>query len=251
MVTEAAQTNDRIRRAEGLRLTGEVFAACDWLRLRVSPVYYGYGVDHGDGEPVVLVPGFLGSDLYLRGMHRWLRRLGYSSYASAIGRNYDCPDLLAERLLLTIDQASLDTGRKVHLIGHSLGGTLARVVVGRAPTKVAQVITLGSPLESADVHPLVLAAQEVVRRRIHSGVPRQPECYTDSCTCPFVSDIAQGPPPSIPRHAIYTRTDGVVGWNSCVEDDPAMNIEVRSSHLGLAFNAEAYREIARLLKAAA
>lgn len=251
MVTEAAQINDRIRRAEGLRLSGEVLATCDWLRLHVSPVYYGYGVAHGNGEPVVVVPGFLGSDLYLRGMHRWLRRLGYSSYPSAIGRNYDCPDLLAERLVLTIDQANLDTGRKVHLIGHSLGGTLARVVLGRAPTKVAQVITLGSPLESADVHPFVLAAKEVVRRRIHSGAPRRPECYTESCTCPFVSEVSRVPPPSVPRHAIYTRADGVVGWQSCIEDDSSMNIEVRSTHLGLAFNAEAYREIARLLKAAA
>lgn len=248
-MTMEATLNQRIRAAEGLRLGQEALALGDIACLYASPVIWGFGVPHGHGEPVIVVPGFLGSDIYLQTMHRWLRRVGYRTYNSAIGRNYDCPDLLVERLMLTIEQAHLETKQKVALIGHSLGGTLSRVVSSRLPDQIAQVITLGSPLQSANVHPFVLAAKEVVRRRIHRGEARRPECYTDSCQCGFAARAMAGPPERVPRHAIYTRGDNVVHWESCIEDDASLNIEVRSTHLGLAFNASVYREIAKLLAA--
>lgn len=248
-MTVAVDVNERIRRAEGLRIGQEALALGDIACLYASPTIWGLGIPRGNGEPVVVVPGFLGSDVYLRTIHRWLRRIGYRSYNSGIGRNYDCPDLLVERLMLTIEQAHLETKSKVALIGHSLGGTLARVVSSRVPAQIAQVITLGSPLESAEVHPFVLAAKEVVRRRIHRSEPRRPQCYTESCQCGFAQRAVAGPPPDVPRHAIFTRRDNVVHWKSCIESDTSLNIEVSSTHLGLAFSAQAYREIARLLAA--
>ena len=59
-------------------------------------------------------------------MHLWLRRIGYRPYFSGIGRNVDCPELLTQRLLMTIEQAHGETGQKVTLVGHSLGGMLSR-----------------------------------------------------------------------------------------------------------------------------
>ena len=238
-----------IREAEGLNLRAEVLAVRDIACLYMSPVILGLGVAHGKGEPVIVVPGFLGSDIYLGTVHRWLRRIGYRSYASGIGRNYNCPDLLAERLVLTIEQAHLETGQRVHLIGHSLGGTLARAVATRAPEQMAQVITLGSPIRSAEIHPYVLAAKEVVRRRIHRVAPRRPECYTDACRCGFAESLLAPPPTEVRRHAIFTRSDGVVHWESCLDSDQSLNIEVSSTHLGLAFNTAVYKHIARLLAA--
>jgi pimeloyl-ACP methyl ester carboxylesterase len=247
MVSDSATAVRRIQRAEGLSLIHEALALRDGLWLFSSGVIRGRGVPRGDGSPVVIVPGFLGSDRYLLIMYRWLRRIGYRPYYSGIGRNYDCPDLLVQRLLLTVEQANLETGRRVHIIGHSLGGTMARVVAGHAPQQVAHVITLGSPIQSANVHPFILAAKEVVRRRIHRAGPRRPQCYTEECECGFAERVLEPVPTGVKRHAIYTRSDGVVHWESCIEADPSLNTEVRSTHLGLAFNPESYRAIARLL----
>ena len=126
----------------------EALFPLDWLALHASPVYYGFGVPRGRGEPVVLVPGFLGSDRYLTEMHLWLRRIGYRPYFSGIGRNVDCPDLLTKRLVYTIEQAHAETKQQVTLIGHSLGGMLARAAGHRVPSLVKQVITMGSPFQS-------------------------------------------------------------------------------------------------------
>ena len=105
--------------------------------MRASPVYYGLGVPRGDRSAVISIPGFMGTDLYLQELHWWLRRIGYRSYLSDIGRNADCLDLLVNRLLATIEKAHAETGRVVHLIGHSLGGILALSAASLRPDVVA------------------------------------------------------------------------------------------------------------------
>ena len=98
----------------------------------LTPVFYGVGVPHGDGAGVVIIPGFLTNDVYLMQMYAWLKRIGYQPFYSGIGLNADCPNLLiSRRLNETIDQARRETGRKLHLVGHSLGGIIARSVAAR------------------------------------------------------------------------------------------------------------------------
>jgi pimeloyl-ACP methyl ester carboxylesterase len=201
----------------------------------------------------VVIPGFLGSDQYLMELYGWLRRIGYRSYYSRIGRNAECPDLLLERLFATMDQAHEETGQKLKLIGHSLGGLLARSAAVERPDQVAQVICLAAPFNSIRVHPVILAAAGFVReqikgqrsQRVDAGPKR--DCYTGICTCRFATAARQAPPDSVPRASIYTKTDGVVDWKSCVEPDATLNTEVRGTHVGLAFNPEVYRRIAVLL----
>ena len=229
----------------------EVLFGVDWIALHSSPVYYGLGVPRGDGAPVILIPGFLGSDSYLMEMHNWLRRIGYQSYYSRIGRNAECPELLTERLFETMDRASQETGRKLRLIGHSLGGLLARSAAVRRPDQVDQVISLASPFRDIRAHPVVLAAAGFVRRRVLDRQRQQGsvqgECYTDSCPCAFATSLRNDFPGSVRRTAIYTETDGVVDWRSCVEEDERLNIKVNSTHIGLAFNPQVYRRVAKLL----
>jgi triacylglycerol lipase len=223
----------------------------DWLSLRLSPVYYGVGVPRGDGAPVVLIPGFLGSDNYLVEMFQWLRRIGYTPFYSRIGRNAECPDILLDRFFDTMKEAYEQTGRKLHLIGHSLGGLIARSATVQQPDKVAQVICLGSPFRDIRAHPMVLAAAGLVRGRIAGQRKRaeavQPDCFTGSCTCTFASSARVDLPPTVSRAAIYTPTDGVVDWHSCIEEDTRLNIEVSGTHVGLVFNPQVYRHVARLL----
>ena len=229
----------------------ETLFGVDWLSLRLAPVYYGVGVPRGDGAGVVLIPGFLGSDNYLVEMYYWLRRIGYQPYYSRIGRNAECPNVLLDRFLQTMDQAYEETGRKLHLIGHSLGGLLARSAAVQRPEQVAQVICLAAPFRDIRAHPMVLAAAGLVRGRIVGQRKRpstiKPDCFTGSCTCTFANAARSDLPDSVDRAAIYTPTDGVVDWHSCVEEDDSLNTEVPGTHVGLVFNPQVYRKVAKLL----
>jgi pimeloyl-ACP methyl ester carboxylesterase len=230
----------------------EAFFPLDWLALHASPVYYGFGVPRGHGEPVILVPGFLGDDRYLTEMHLWLRRIGYRPFFSGIGRNVDCPELLTQRLLMTIEQAYTETGRKVTVVGHSLGGMLARAAAHRVPNKVQQVITMGSPFRGVRAHPLVLSAANFVRANILRERRHRREvggsCFTPQCGCSFVSALRDEEEPDAVRYnAIYSKVDGVVDWRSCVDDDETLNREVTATHIGMAFNPDVYRTVANLL----
>ena len=228
----------------------EALFAADLLLLRSSPIYYGLGVPRGDGSAVVLVPGFLGTDRYLGQLHSWLGRIGYRPYFSRIGFNADCPNLLIQRRLNeSIDRAASETGAKIHLVGHSLGGIIARAVAGQRPNDIASVITLGAPFRGTVVHRTVLRAAESVRLRIleEHGSRVLPACYTGHCTCEFLSSLRRSLPAAIHETAIYTRSDGIADWRYCVTGDADHDFEVPGTHNGLAFNAAAYGIIAKRL----
>lgn len=231
----------------------EALFAAELLLLHATPVYYGFGVPRGDDSAVVIIPGFLGTDMYLMELSAWLRRVGYRSYFSGIGFNAECPNLLIQRRLAqTIDQARKETRQKVHVIGHSLGGIIARAVAHQRSQDIASVITLGAPFRGIVAHGSVLRVAEAVRKRIleEHGRGVLPDCYTGRCTCNFVDSLRRDLPPSVLATAIYTRGDGVVDWRCCVTGDPEVDCEVSGTHFGLPFNPSVYIAIAeRLAKA--
>ena len=222
------------------------------LLLHAAPVYYGFGVPRGDDSGVVIIPGFLGTDLYLTELHGWLGRIGYRPYFSGIGINAECPNLLIQRHLNeTIEQALDETGRKIHLIGHSLGGVIARSVAGQRPKDVASVITLASPFRGTVTNRTVLRAAEAVRMRIlqEHGQGVLPTCYTGRCSCNFIDSLRRDIPSSMMATAIYTRHDGIVDWRYCMTRNPEADFEVPGTHIGMAFNPAAYAIVAdRLAK---
>jgi hypothetical protein len=231
----------------------EALFAAEILLLHATPVYYGFGVPRGDDSGVVIIPGFLGTDLYLMELHGWLERIGYRPYFSGIGINAECPNLLVQRKLnQTIERALMETERRIHLIGHSLGGVIARSVAGQRPGDVASVITLAAPFRGTATSRTVLHAAEAIRQRIlqeHDGVVL-PECYTGRCTCDFVDSLKRNVPDSMLETAIYTRDDGIVDWRYCMTRKPGVDFEVPGTHIGMAFNPSAYSIVAeRLAKA--
>jgi len=228
----------------------EALFAADILLLHASPVFYGLGVPHGDGSAVVLIPGFLGSDAYLAQFHIWLERIGYKPYYSGIGINAECPNLLIQRKLnACIDRAQAETGRKVHLVGHSLGGMIARSMAGQRPSDIASVTTLAAPFRGTVAHRTVLLAAEVVRGYIlrHHGLQVLPMCYTARCTCNFLNSLRREVSDSVMETAIYTRTDGIVDWHYCLTGHEGCDFEVPGTHIGLAFNASVYAIVANRL----
>jgi pimeloyl-ACP methyl ester carboxylesterase len=199
------------------------------MALHLSPVYAGAAVPHGDREGVVLVPGFMASDASLSELHAWLARIGYKPYFSKIGRNMECPDVHIARLRETIDRAYASTGRRVTLIGHSLGGCIARGAAIQAPDKVAHVISLGSPVNGGRVHPLVAAAARYVR---------------SACTYDCFAAMQAGLPRGVAETNIYSKSDGIVDWRTCSRARGATHVEVHGTHIGMVWNAEVYGALA-------
>jgi hypothetical protein len=228
----------------------EVLVGIEMIYLRLSPVYWGCGIPKGDGSAVVVIPAFLGTDFYYTEFRAWLRRIGYEPYNSSMGRNAECPNLLIRHYLReTVEKAYKHTRRKVHLIGHSLGGTLARAMAAQMPGRIASVISMASPFRGVSVHASVRRAAEVVRGRIleRHGGRVMPDCYTTACTCEFLNSLATNVPKSVPQTAIYTKTDGIVDWRVCTTDDPSVDVEVSATHIGLVFNPIVYQVIAQRL----
>jgi len=191
--------------AAPISMLPEALFGVEVLLLRATPAYYGLGVPRGDGAGVLVIPGFLGTDLYLMEMYAWLRRIGYSSYFSGIGLNAECPNLLIKRRLNeTINRARAETGRKIHLIGHSLGGIIARAAAAQRPDDIASVITLGSPFRGTVVHSRVLRAADIVRKQIleNHGPGVLPDCYTGRCTCNFLDSLKRDLPETVDRKSV-------------------------------------------------
>ncbi|MGD9603237.1 MAG: esterase/lipase family protein [Gammaproteobacteria bacterium] len=219
----------------------------EWMRLRTSAVYFGCGIPRGHGEPVLLIPGFMAGDALMLELHRWLKRIGYRSYLSNIAWNNDCPDRTARMLATRLHAIRRRHGRPVRLVGHSLGGMLAKSLLQDHPGAIDRIVTLGSPFRSlVKAHPAVVGIWDqlkntrsrLVGRNLHAS------CGTGHCLCSFVKNLVQPEPRDVPQFAIYSRKDGVADWSSCIEEQPSANTEVDCTHIGMVVHPEVFRAIA-------
>jgi len=203
-------------------------------------------VQRGNGQPVLLIPGFFTGDWMMMIMAGWLNRLGYQAYFSGINWNVDCPNLTSELLRWRLDHVAQETGHPITVIGHSLGGMLARVLSVNFPEQVSQAIAIGSPVDgSLRVNPLLpftfRVLQTVRRRKV-----THPRCGSHQCSCTFVQTISATLPIGRQFTSIFTKQDEVVDWRSCIDPNGA-NHEVSGHHIGLVVNPAVYRILADLL----
>ena len=100
------------------------------------------------------------------------------------------------------------TSGKIHLIGHSLGGSLARAAAAQMPERIRSVITLGAPIRGLAARASVMSAADLVRKQIlkRHGRGVLPNCYTSRCTCEFLESLKGDLPKSVRQTAIYTIT---------------------------------------------
>jgi triacylglycerol lipase len=235
------------------RWLGRPVAETRWLleaaRLLVDPIGYGHGVPRGDGRAVIVVPGFLASDQTLLLLRRWLRIIGYQPYTAGFLFNADCIDRAADRVERLSATLSAASGRRIAIIGHSLGGHLARATATRRPEVVSHAISMGADLQGVfGVSAPTRAAVGVVRRGLHATRrSRDPDCLSPRCSCGFFRDFsAEFPVDRVRLTSIYTKGDGVVHWERSIVDE-ADCVEVTGSHVGLMANRKAYRAIAEAL----
>lgn len=218
-------------------------------RLLADPVYRGLGVEQGNGQAVLLIPGFLAGDWSLLRMSGWLDRLGYRSYFSGIDWNVDCPNATATKLSWRLEQLTTESVGPLTVIGHSLGGLLARFLGANFPQQVRHVIALGSPLDVSSpdqVHPMVHAAFRLLTPLRQRGNPAYRTCGSTTCTCRFAKTAFARLPSSVSLTSIFSKQDAIVDWQASVDPD-GENIAVSGGHFGLIVNREVYRAVATTL----
>jgi pimeloyl-ACP methyl ester carboxylesterase len=193
---------------------GALFAAQPWLAQ--SP--------RGDGHPVLVLPRFLGCDLSTQPLRDFLNRLGYRAEPWGLGVNLGPRAGVMDACLERLEHLHATHGRRVSLIGWSLGGLYARELAKEVPEQVRLVITLGSPFAGDQSDPAELWRLQERLTGEPAGLPLRH------------GPLDQAPP--VPTTSILSRSDGIVHWTDSLEHEGPIteNILVESSHLGLAFN---------------
>lgn len=192
----------------------------------------------GDGHPVVVYPGLGGAPFTTSHLRGFLTRSGFEAHDWGRGINtgpkgiFD--DWLSD-LQAHTSELHARTGRKVSLVGWSLGGIYAREIAKRCPGSVRQVITLGTPFASLGGANHAGALYKLVNGD------------TSQLTPALQARLRQCPP--VPTTAVYSKSDGVVSWRGCIEkkSDRSESVEVTASHLGMVSHSQVLRVIVNRL----
>ena len=204
------------------------FLGMSWLPLLAE-------APKGEAHPVMVLPGFIGGDESTLMLRRFLTRLGYKALPWLQGTNTGNPQLLegAMRRLFRMHQA---LGTKISLIGQSLGGVFAREIANEFPDAVRCVVTLGSPYAAID------------QGTTNAMVERMFEELSGLTIEQMKARIPQGRRQRLPLPAtsIYSKEDGVVAWQACIEPESELseNIRVLGSHSGMAMHPSVLRVVA-------
>ncbi|MEZ4986864.1 MAG: alpha/beta hydrolase [Saprospiraceae bacterium] len=206
-------------------------------------INYSYRLLHsteseGDGHPVVVLPGFMAGAQSTQLLRNHLKKHNYYVYDWGLGRNYGKVTYM-EKLVKRVESIHQEHGEPVSLIGWSLGGVFAREIAKERPDLVRQVITMGSPFQGVKesnylswLHDLLFSGR---------SIDEEQAAYLHQLPIPA----------SVPTTAIYSKEDGVVPWEMCmeqVETDIHQNIQVRGSHLGFGVNPAVYTIITDRLR---
>ncbi|HUZ28529.1 MAG TPA: alpha/beta hydrolase [Solirubrobacteraceae bacterium] len=203
-----------------------------------------------DAPPVLLVPGFMAGDQSLSALRGWLGRRGSATEAAGIRLNVDCAERAVARIETRLRRFQEAQGRRVVVIGQSRGGELGRVLALRNPDLVSTLVMLGSPvLDPLSVGSAVLSAVRSVARLGDLGVPGvfSRQCATGDCCAGFRADLKAPLPSGLHAVAVYSRSDGIVSWEACLEPG-ARPVEVDSSHCGMAVNRAVYQVLVEILE---
>lgn len=215
-----------------------------------DPVFRGDGIKDGRGQPVLLIPGFLAGDDSLTLMTRWLRGTNHYAKRAGIRLNVDCSEAAVQRLEEKVEVLVERQGQRAAIVGQSRGGHFARVLATRRPDLVGGIVTLGSPLtEPLALHPVSRAAVYAVGALGTFGVKGlfRHSCLWGDCCTKFWGDAEAPFPKDVRFLSVYSRSDGVVRWQSCL-DPQAEHLEIRASHIGMGMHPRAWRAVASELE---
>jgi pimeloyl-ACP methyl ester carboxylesterase len=196
---------------------GAFVATAPWLRR----------VGRGDRHPVLVLPGFTASDRSTVALRSILASQGYWAHGWQLGQNLGPTDEVLDGIQSRLESLHVRHGRPVSIVGWSLGGIYARELARQHPDRVRLVVTLGSPFR------MTAGDRSAASALFDSLKPGYNRRFLD-----LVQREREKPPLPVPSTAVYSRTDGVVRWHTCIDEvrDEHENIEVRGSHSGLGWN---------------
>lgn len=198
--------------------------------LKRSPLFNGVGFPVGEGEPVLVIPGFLAGPASAHAVEHVLRVAGWDVMQAPVGRNAGPAYTGIDAATGALRQLSNGGQRKVRIVGHSRGGQFARILAVRYPELVSQVIGLGVPFRTKyPNYAVVKIPAELLDRVWRLGVFGPVDTHAE--------DVADEDrlivfPPGIDLVSIYSKSDGIVDWRTSF-DPAATLVSVRSSHAGL------------------
>ena len=190
---------------------------------------------HGAGEPVVVVPGYATDDSWTARLRGFLAAIGYDVVGWGLGRNRGNVPKLIPAVIRRAEEVARGRGSPVRLIGWSLGGYLVREAARECPELVERVVTLGAPVVGGPSY--TASAPGYVRR----GYDLEEIAAT-------VLERERRPI-TVPVFALYSRSDGVVAWQACIDNfaNRVEHHEVASTHLGMVVSPRVFRRVAELL----
>jgi triacylglycerol lipase len=238
----------RAPRAVDLPLHGELRYGLELARLAADPAFLRPR-RQADAPPVLLIPGFMAGDQSLAALRGWLRRRGSLTASAGLWLNINCGERTAGAIEERLHRLAARARRPVVLIGQSRGGELGRVLAVRNPDTVGSLVMLGSPvLDRLSVGAGTLRAVRSIARLGDSGLPGMfsSQCGEGECCAAYREDLGAPLPDTINAVAIYSRSDGIVSWEACL-DPCARHVEVKSSHSGMSVNRDVYRVLGDVL----
>jgi pimeloyl-ACP methyl ester carboxylesterase len=189
----------------------------------------------GDGQLVMLVPGFGTTDHWLWPLGAYLRSLDYRVEGWGLGRNTGRVPQLVPQMVDRIDALTGDVDGGITLVGWSLGGYLAREAARERQQLVRRVVTFGSPVVGGPKYTTTARHYEKNGFDLDEIEARVTER----------DDV----PLDVPVTAIYSRRDGIVAWRACIDhvNPNVEHIEIKATHLGMGLSPEVFEIVAQRL----
>jgi pimeloyl-ACP methyl ester carboxylesterase len=214
-------------------LAGEALAGIQVPRLLLGAPRLALA-PRGDGGPVIDIPGWRAPESSMAPLRAYLRRLGHDARTWGFGTNLGNPQRDAERMSRRVADLSLENGRRVGLVGWSLGGVIAREVAREVPEHVACVITYGTPIIGGPMHTVAAGSYE-------PGFGDHVDEILD--------ELNASRPIRVPILSIFSRRDGIVSWQACIDraSPQVRHVEVGSTHIGLGIDPDVWLLVAREL----
>lgn len=182
---------------------------------------------------IMVLPGFGAGDVSTLPIRSYLEYLGHR--VTGWDRGLNTADV-QETLYQLVEAVSKRKEEKLVLVGWSLGGYLAREIARELPHRIEQVFTLGSPIiggpKYTQIAP-VYRAQGIDVDWIEQAVAER-----------------EAVPLTTPVTAIYSKSDGIVAWQACIDENSpnVEHIEISASHIGLGISADVFRIIGQRLQ---
>lgn len=216
-------------------LVAETRFALEWWQSRRLGDAALAGLPHGDGLPVLLLPGYGADERTMGTLERRLRALGYDVRHWQQGRNHGMVQKLLPRLVELVRSWVAETGQPVTLVGWSLGGYIARELARELPDVVAGVLTMGSPAVGGPKY--TITANAYRRRGFDLDAIESEMARRDAL------------PIRCPLTILFSKVDGIVSWPATLDriTPQARHIEVDCSHIGMVFDVRIFRIIAQAL----